>query len=240
MEPDVMDLDVIDLGRYLPMIDGDILALGGIAVAVVVFWLLIRKGAGGTAAQLRAAYKKIVKADVPEWRRPYALLATRERWHRLPEDFLMELASRLMDKDNVIEFIVLAERHGLHRERLPGLAGYESEWAMRAVSNALAELADGARGSTAKSARSLAVMVDPDNPKAAIALAADYYGAKRFADALGLLERALPLCEQAVEAAQQRGALPGDTAEQSEERHGELYAMFERAVDMYEDCVERV
>ena len=226
----------MDLDHYLRMIDGNLLALGGVALAIVVFWLLIRRGAGGTAAELHAAYKKIAKADVAEWQRPYVLLATRERWHELRESFLMELASRLMDKDKVIEFIVLAERHGLHRERFRSLASYDGEAAMRAVSNALSDLADGARGRTAKSARTLAVMIDPDNPKAALALAADYYGAKRFEDALGLLERALPLCEQALEAAQQRGALPGDTAEQAGERHGELYEMLERAVHMYEDC----
>jgi hypothetical protein len=236
----MMERDVMDLDRYLPMIDGDLLALGGVAVAFVVFWLLIRRGGGGTAAELRTAYKKIVKADVPEWQRPYMLLATRERWHDLRESFLMELASRLMDKDNIIEFIVLAERHGLHRERFRSLARDGDEAAMRGVSNALSDLGDDARGRAVKSARSLAVMVDPDNPKAAIALAAYYHGAKQFKDALGLLERALPLCEQALEAALQRDALPGDPAGQAAERHGELVGMFERAVDMYEDCMGRV
>jgi tetratricopeptide (TPR) repeat protein len=235
-----MERDVMDLDRYLPMIDGNLLALGGIAVAVVMFWLLIRKGAGGTAAELRGAYKKIVKSEVAEWQRPYMLLATRERWHELRESFLMELASRLMDIDKVIEFIVLAERHGLHRDRFRDLAPYDAETAMRGVSNALSDIADGARGRTAKSTRSLAVLIDPDNPRAALALATDYYGAKRFKDALDLLERALPLFEETLKTAQQRDALPGDLVEDAGERHGELYEMLERAVDMYEDCMGRV
>jgi len=235
-----MERDVMDLDRYLPTIDGNLLSLGGIAVGVVVLWLLIRRGGGGTAAELRAAYKKIAKADVADWQRPFMLLATRERWHELRESFLMELASRLMDIDKVIEFVVLVERNGLHRERFRDLARYDAETAMRGVSNALSDIADGARGRTVKSARSLAVLIDPENPKAAFALAADYYGAKRFAEARDLLERALPLCEQMLAATQEREALPGDTAEQTEKRHGELYKMIERAVDMYEDCMGRV
>jgi len=230
----------MDLDRYLSMIDGDVMALGGVALAVVVLWLLIRKAGGGTAAELRAAYKKIVKADVPDWQRPYMLLATRERWHELRESFLMELASRLMDIDKVIEFIVLIERHGLHRERFRDLASYGAETAMKGVSNALCDIAAEARGRTAKSARSLAVLIDSENPQAALALATEYHGAKRFAEARDLLERALPLFEQSLEAAQQRDALPGDPLDQVDERHGELYEMLERAVDMYEDCMGRV
>jgi tetratricopeptide (TPR) repeat protein len=235
-----MERDMMDLDRYLSMIDGNLVPLGGLALAVVVIWLLIHKGAGGgTAAELRAAYKKIVKADVPEWQRPYMLLATRERWHDLRESFLMELASRLMDVDKVIEFIVLAERHGLHRERFRDLASYSAETAMKGVSNALCDIAEGARGRAAKSARSLAMLIDSENPKAALALATEYHGAKRYAEARDLLERALPLFEQTLEEARRRDALPGDPLDGVDERHVELYEMLERAADMYEDCMER-
>ncbi len=175
-----MERKVQDLNRYLPMIYGTLLVLGGIAVTVVAFWLLIRQGAG------------------------------------------------------------VVERHGLHRERFRDLARYDAETAMRGVSNALCDIADGAQARAVKSARSLAVLIDPENPKAAFALATDYYGAKRFAEARDLLERALPLFEQSLEAAQHRDALPGDTAEQAGGRQGELYKMIERAVDMYEDCMGRV
>lgn len=240
-----MGRDVMDLDRYLsmigdlPMIDTELLMLGGFALGFVVLWRLIRKAGGGTAAELRRAYKKIVKADVPDWQRLYVLLATRDGWHRLRESFLMELASRLMDADTVIEFVVLAERHGLHRERFRDLAGYGAETAMKGVSNALCDIAAGARGQPAKSARSLAVLIDSENPRAALALASEYHGAKRFAEARDLLERALPLFERTLEEAQQRDALPGDPLDQVDERHGELYQMLERAVDMYEDCMER-
>jgi hypothetical protein len=230
---------MMDLHRYLSMIDANLLALGGFALGFVVLLLLIRKSGGGTAAELRKAYKKIAKADVPDWQRPYMLMATRERWHVLRDSFLMELASRLMDKDTVIEFVVLAERHGLHRGRFRELADTGTETAMTGVSNALCDIAEGTGGRAAKSARSLAVLIDPENPKAALALAAEYHGAKRFAEARDLLERALPLFEQTLREARQRDALPGDPLDEVEERHGELYAMLKRAVDIYEDCAGR-
>ena len=234
-----MEHEMMDLDRYLSMIDGDLLKLGALAVGAVVLWLLVRKAGGGTAAELRSAYKKIVKTDVPDWQRPYMLLATRDGWHEMRESFLMELASRLMDTETVIEFVVLAERHGLHRERFRELARCGEEAAMRGVSNALCDIAEGARGRAAKSARSLAVLVDSENPKAALALAAEYHGAKRFAEAQDLLERALPLFEQTLEEARRRDALPGDPLDRLDNRHREIYKMLERAVDLYEDCMGR-
>jgi hypothetical protein len=236
---------MMDLDRYLSMIgdpsmiDTDLLMLGGFALGFVVLLLLLRKGGGGTAAQLRKAYKKIIKADVPDWQRPYMLLATRDGWHQMRESFLMELASRLMDADTVIEFVVLAESHGLHRERFRELERCGADTAMRGVSNALCDIADGARKRTAKSARSLALSIDAENPKAALALAGEYHGAKRFAEARDLLERALPLFERSLEEARRRDALPGDPLDHTNDHHGELNEMVKRAVDMYEDCVGR-
>ncbi len=49
------------------------------------------------------------------------LFTTRGGWRALPGEFLHDLTIHLRSKDNVISFIILTERYGFDRERIPRL-----------------------------------------------------------------------------------------------------------------------
>ncbi len=232
-------------------IDRDWFLIGAAGAILLVLWLLVRKRGGGgggrkaTPRALEALYNKFAKAGVPEWKLPFKLFTGRANWAALPEHFLMELAARLMDKETVIKFIVFAERHGLEQKRLPKLATYDVESAMKAISAALTGLVKGKGGKEADTALSLAMRIDPTNPQAMYTLAADHYGAQRFKEAMPLLERTVPLCKQLLDEperpdvrALQRGA--SSDWEQAGTSRGDMEDMFAKAMEMYEDCLERV
>ncbi len=231
-------------GRY-PMLQGigsHWLVIGGVALALVVVWLLIRYGGGRrtSARTLRAAYRKATRKGVKEWERPYALFRAARNWRDLPEHFLWELTARLMDKDNVIEFILFAERHGLEQRQFPDLAREDVEAAMKGVSGVLANLATTLKGRAAETALSLASMIDPRNPQAVFILATRRYAAERFHDAIPLLEQAIPLCEQSMV---EPGRPDVSDLQRGSEGLGDslkdLQHMLQQAQNMYEDCLRR-
>ena len=176
-----------------------------------------------------------------EWERPYALFRAARNWDKLPDHFLWELTARLMDKDNVTEFILFAERHGLERSHFPELARNDVGAAMRGVSGVLANLATGLKKGAAETALSLASLIDPSNPQTVFILAAERYASERFEDAIPLLEQAIPLCEQSMVEpvrpevdGQHRGSEWGGNSLR------DLQHMLDQAQQMYEDCLQRV
>jgi hypothetical protein len=132
------------------------LMIGALGLVVAVFWLMSRKGGGGGGGRrsLDAAYRKIENADIDQWQRPYALIATRPPWDDLPQYFLMELTARLIDKENLFEFILLTEKHKLARQRIPKIAQSDAGTAMGMLSEELANLAGRLRGREAETAYS--------------------------------------------------------------------------------------
>jgi tetratricopeptide (TPR) repeat protein len=236
----------LELQARYPMLQGlgsHWLVIGGVALALLVIWLLIRSRGGGrrtSARALRATYRKATRKGVKEWERPYALFRAARNWDALPDHFLWELTARLMDKDSVIDFIIFVERHGLEQSHFPELARNDVAAAMRGVSGVLANLATTLKGRAAETALSLASLIDPRNPQAVFILAAQRYAAERFEDAIPLLEQAIPLCEESmVEPARPDVRALQRGAESSGNSLKDLQHMLHQAQEMYEDCLHR-
>lgn len=207
---------------------------GGCIVALLL-WMMLRerdpagKKARSTTKDLRKQYKRLGKKGVPDWQRPFALFATRSGWQHLPKPFLLELASRLMDQDKVVEFILFAEKHGLESTQLSDIAkGDVVEAAMRNLAAFLIDFSEELSPDEVKDALSLAVMVDPENPMAIYDLAIEHYVAERFGAAVTLLEQVMQLCDQLDTGVSMGGGQP-NTRE-----------MFLRARGMYDDCMDRL
>lgn len=221
-------------------IDREYLLAGAALVVFILLWLMFRKRGGGGKGRgaLNAAYRKIERAEIKQWQRPYAMLATRAPWSELPQYFLMELASRLMDKDNVIEFILLAEKHKLERHKIPKIAQNDAGTALRSLSEELAAFAARLRPRQAETAYKLAVMIDPSNARAMYGLAKGCYASKRYGEAISLFEQAIPLCEAVLDSAKRLDvrSLRRDSDNDPEN----IATIFEKAQEMYNDCLERV
>lgn len=216
---------------------------GAMVLALLLLLFAIRRGLDSRVSGMRRAYKKIVKAGIPDWQQPYTLMATRDHWEELPEFFLMELASRLMDKEAVIQFIALAEKHGLERQVIPGLARNDAGTAMRELSGQLTLVARSLKSKEADTIQSLALMIDPENCWANYAVAADSYSAKRYDDAVPLLEDAIALFKQRLEGAERIDAralakdAEGEVVPLGRE---EMWKFFKRAQRMYKDCQNKL
>ncbi len=239
-----MDKFWYQLESMVPWVRGverDYLLAGTALVVLVLLWLVFRKRGTGAAkgrGALNAAYRKIERAEIKQWQRPYALLATREPWSDLPQYFLMELASRLMDKDNVIEFILLAEKHKLEQHQIPRIAKNDAGTALRALSEELAAFAGRLRPRQAEMAYNLASMIDPSNARAMYGLAKACYAGKRYEEAKSLFEQAIPLCEAVLETAKRLDVRT--LRRDSEDAPEDMETIFEKAQEMYEDCLKRV
>ncbi len=212
------------------------LLLGGGFVAMLLLWRLLRRGGGpkATPESLEAVYDRLETAGVDALDQSYRLLT--ERWKHLPTAFVQDLVGRLNDKDRVIAFVVLVERHGLERGRLAKIARAQgSDSAAQAVAALLVDLGR-KRPGEAESALSLAMRLDPQDPEAALALAAGHYEAERYKAALPLLELGISLCRNVVESSDTAGptrAKPGGKRQQ-------LSSLLKRSMEMYEACLERV
>lgn len=229
---------------FLADLDSGWQIMGGGGLCLLLLWRVVRERRAATAEHraLRRQYKNLAKADVAEWERPYRLFTAREGWNLLPEDFLMELTSRLIDRDRVIDFILLVEE--FDQELLlqfVQLAKSDPDKAMRRLSTYLTDYADGLPALQMVAMLGFAVQIDPENHWALIDLATEHYAAKRFAAALPLLDQAIPLGQKAM------GELPRDAAPgravaaQSPRLTMErMRIILKAAGEMYEDCAGRV
>jgi hypothetical protein len=218
------------------------LVVGGGLAALLLLWLLLRRRGGpkATPKALEAGYERLAAAGVGELDRPYRLLV--ERWRHLPAAFVQEIVGRLRDKTRVIDFAVLAERHGLERGRLGKIAkAHGPESAMQAVAALLLALGR-KRPGEAEAALSLAMRLDPQNPEAVLELAAGHYAAKHYKTALPLLELGISLCRKVVEGPglALEGRVGGVAPAPVGRRHDELNGLLKSSMEMYEVCLEQV
>lgn len=217
---------------------------GAGALCLLLLWRMVRRHLAATAEHraLRRQYKKLAKAGVAEWERPVRLFTDREGWDYLPEEFLMELTSRLIDKERVIDFIVLVEE--FDQELLlqfAQLAKSDPDKAMRRLSTFLTDFADGLPPPKLVAMLDFAVQIDPENHWALIDLGTAHYAAKRFAEALPLLEQAIPLGQQAM-LELPRDHSPGRAIAARSPRltMERMRTILKVAGEMYEDCAARV
>ena len=221
------------------------LVLGGGSLGLLVSWLLLRRllRGGATVKSLEKAYEKLAADGVRELDRPYRLISDRRRWKTLPMAFLWALAEQLRDKDSVIAFLVLAERHGLERKGLRKIARtHKAEPAMAAAAALLSGLAR-KRPGEAEAALPLAMRLDPQDPGAALALGTRHYGAERFKEAMPLLEQGISLGRKLLT---RPSPVPTGDARRDrirnaadERRRGETESLVQKSMAMYEVCLEK-
>ncbi len=215
------------------------------ALVAALLWLGLGKFGGrkATLAALAARSAKLAAAGVKQEERPCRLLRRRRHWKRLPVAFLWELCARLRDEDQVFAFVVIAERHGLQRRQLPRIARkYKTGTAMRVVAALLNGLKSRQPGDT-RTASSLAMRIDGDDPRSVLKLATDCYLMACYKEALPLLVLGISLCRKLLDG---QGVAAGSNAgrkgrgREAGLASAELQARLKRALEMYEDCLARV
>ncbi len=213
-----------------------------ILLAVVVVWFLRKFGSTQATAQtLLSEYDAFERSGLPEEERLFKLLATRGGWRSLPHPFLHELASRLENKENVIRFIALSERHQLDRSIFAQLAKQQDvEMALFGVACLLASfgnrLQDRGSLNEAEFVQLLALRIQPNQHFTALPLAVTYYRMKRYSDAAPLFKHGLSLFEKAEKEAKWIEHLPSPTglfgSKSDMEELGQTYRK------MYEECLK--
>jgi tetratricopeptide (TPR) repeat protein len=217
----------------------------GAGVCLLLLWHVVRDRLAATATQraLRRQDRRLAREGVAAWQRPYRLLASRDGWDVLPDGFLMELAARLIDRDRVIDFIALAEAFepGDWRQ-IARLARGEPETAMRRLSAFLTDVAAGLPARETAALLGHAQRIDPENHWALIDLATEHYTAKRYAEALPLLEQAIALGEGALARLPRDRDARGRTLSARAPRLTleKMQAILKVAREMSEDCARRV
>lgn len=203
-----------------------------ILALLVVRRLRRRQGGRVASASPDRDYAKLEDLDIPEHERLRRVIAERAGWRELPERLLSEFSTRLRSKDNVLQFIAVAEAHRLLKGTLSGLDGADIDADMKAVAAGFAELA-AKQPEAAEAALRIAARIDPDNFHVVLALAGDHYRAGRFQEALPLLERGIPICREAVEN-------PGATSPGRQGGVGQdLRQLLQKSMELYESCLEQ-
>lgn len=213
-----------------------------VLLAVVFVWFLRKFGSPQATAQtLLREYEAFERSGLAEEERLFKLFATRSGWRSLPHPFLRELASRLGNKEDVIRFIALSERHQFDRSRFARLAQEEdAEMALLGVASLLASfgnrLQDRGRLNEAECVQLLALRIQPDQHFTTLPLAVTYYRMKRYSDAAPLFRHGLDLfekCERETKWMEQL-ALPSDLfgSKSGMEDLGQAYRK------MYEECLK--
>ena len=94
-----------------------------ILLAVIVVWFLRKFGSPQATVQtLLSQYETFERAGLAEEERLFQMLATRGGWRSLPGLFLRELAKRLASKEDLVRFVILAERYRLLESDLVRIA----------------------------------------------------------------------------------------------------------------------
>ena len=154
-----------------------------------------------TAETLQQQYNEFESLGLSESDCLPKLFTTRGGWRALPGEFLRDLTIRLGSKDNVISFIILTERYGFDRERIPRLlTGGDLQSSMGSMARSLGSLGNRlqaqGRLDEAESVLRLALQLEPDESAIILPLALNCYYMGRYLDAIPLFQRGIPLFEK--------------------------------------------
>lgn len=218
------------------VLDNNWLIFSIVAACVALLWLAARAGGRLPVADaLEVLEYEMELQRVPEFNRPRRLITERKYWDAMPEPFLMELATRLGESRNVIDFMVFAEGRRLHRKRLPQIAAdMRPQEAVNAVSALLFQLGRKRRRDSA-TALSMAMLLDPDNPEIVLALASHHFTAKRYDDAMPLLETGMALCQRILDMTKGQQNMH----KKAEKRVKALDSLLRKSTRMYEVCLQQ-
>lgn len=201
-------------------------AAGAAVLILLVLWWLARRRGGDRPARGAERQDPVIREqEMPESEKIFRLLADHAAIGALPEQFLRDMSSRLRNRENIVEFIGLAEKFQLVDESLLELAGSNADAARIRLATALGDKA-GAHPEEADRMMRIAAQMDRENLSVALSLAVDHFEAGRYQEALPLLERAIPICRQSLENAAGSGA-------------EDLRQLLEKSLDMYETCLEQ-
>jgi hypothetical protein len=227
-------------------------AIGMVLGAVAIFWWFIRKAGSPDATEqtLKTEYSVFEKDGLPELDRLHKLFSQRGGWRNLPSDFLRELSSKLGSLENVVDFVVLSERHQLDTKLLPNIAELDSDVAIKMLPLSLISLAnrlqENEKWGEVEKALALALCIGPEDCNVALRLAVHYHGQDSFSKAIPLFERGLPEFRHDVETMGELDQISEDaglTSMQQLEEFGTvqdiegLVGVYE---ELYEDCLRRV
>lgn len=194
-----------------------------------------------TAKTLLQQYHDFERLGLSESERLLKLFATRGGWRALPGRFLRELTFRLGSKDDVISFIILTERYGFDRERIPSLiARGDLQSSMGSIAKSLGSLGNRLQGQgrldEAESVLRLALRLEPDESAIILPLALNCYYMRRYLDAIPLFQRGLPLFERFTQrwgSVLEGLSLPEDSFGSSDDS-GDMSSFYRK---IYEECL---
>lgn len=131
---------------------------------------------------------------MPENERLFKMFHTRPGWRSLPTEFLRELVERLGTKEDVIKFVIFAERYGLLTSNFKAIADWAEADPKFAVDQAAVTLTSlgnhlGGQGNfgEAEPVFKSALRINPEWPGALYGLALVYYNAGRYGDAIPVM-----------------------------------------------------
>ncbi len=212
-------------------------------------WNLIKRLDQWTTRTCLREYARFERMGLPESERIFLVLSTRPGWRDLPKEFLREISSRLGTKEDVTRFTIISEAYRLDRTHYPGFAADSTpEHAAFSVAMLLGSLGNKLLGEgqlgDAENAQSLALRLQPDNSAAMLPLAGTYYLTGRYADAIPLFERGLPLFLSDREKADKLYDLfehfPAIPREELFGSPSDIVQLEQAYREMYEDCLRHV
>jgi tetratricopeptide (TPR) repeat protein len=216
-------------------------------VGFIIYAVIRFSSQEATTKTLLGEYAAFGRAGLSESERLFKLLATRGGWKVLPSNFLRELSSRLGNKENLIQFVILSERHRFDQTHFPRFAMDTDdivegeELAMSYVGSLFASTGNSlfSKKNFAEAERYylLATYIYP-NHSTYLPLATVYYSTGRYREALPIFRREMNRFREAMRMSEQFiQFLPSAADLGSYEEMTKLEKVYSI---IYQDCLEKI
>ena len=207
------------------------LAIGILLIAV----LMPRKRKFDLVTLLEVEDFEMESEGLKETSRMREMLCQRPDWGRLPEAFLFDLAARLGDIRNVIDFLDIAHRRRIFNKRLVSiLESRGTEDTIIFIADKLAKVVRKYKNDAEK-AQYVMIKLNCMSPDPALNVARLFYRRKRYEDALPSLEAAMTACQRLLDHCRVRPALEAESPGLTRKTQAKL----DKVVSMYQTCLSR-
>lgn len=178
---------------------GTWIIIGALSLAAII-WLLFKRLSSPRwkARVLLIAYQTFKEGGALEAECLFQMFDTRPPWNALPKTFLRELATRLRTKENIVNFVILAEGTGILQTTIlgkPARVEYDPEFAIGCVGMALVSRANALGNQRqfqgAKNVLELALLLNPRFAPAWTSMAKAAFEMKDYQTALHWADRVL-------------------------------------------------